>query len=281
VCVFCVSAPALAQIRVLNPFGARQGSVAPLLTNNLSTGYAKPALQSNGLAVKVFTWNGHSWSNDSGQTWNINVPYAVGLSTSKVRFELHDTTSDRGQMDPSDKRRSEVSSKDQFLNGRQYWMAFSFKIHWDCVPCQARTGQGGEIMQVHWPSGASPPLAFRTVATSTGAGFRITTRGDGQGNINRYTGPLTLDQVHDVVFNFQLGAVGFARVWLDGKEVLNLGGVPVGTNKEDGYSMRLGPYYAGGMAGNKVVQEYANIAAFPSTTSLSGRVTRSPVWPSI
>ena len=267
-----LSVPAAAQFKVLNPFGSPQGSVAQLTTTTSTTSYTKPP------ATKVFSWNGHSWSNDSGQAWNTNTPYAIGLSSSKIRFEAHDTSYDRGQIDPSTKRRSEVSSKDQYHNGVNYWMAFSFQVDWSCLACQQRLKQGGEIMQVHWPSGASPPLAFRAVPTSTGAAFQVTTRGDNQGNITRASVPLTLGTVHDVVFSFKLGAVGYEQVWLDGKEISNLSNIPVGTNLEDGYSMRLGPYYGGGMAGNQIVQTYGNIAAFPSSTSLISRISNRPAW---
>lgn len=242
--------------------------------------YVSPPLQSNGIAVKFFSWGPHQWANDSGQAWNTQVPYAIGLAPGRVRFELRDSVFDRGQSDPTTKRRSEISSsRDKFVNGVPYWMAFSFSAHWNCVLCQRRVNAGGELMQVHWPSGASPPLAFRLVpCTVAPACFRITTRGDGQGNITRYTGPLALDAVHDVVFHFQLGAVGFEEVWLDGRLLSNLHGIPVGTNRENGYPMRLGPYYGEGMAGNVAVQEYGNIAAFPSTVDLSGRITSPYGW---
>jgi hypothetical protein len=282
-----LSVPAAAQIRVLNPFGgpqtlnpfgSRQGSVSALSTST-STGYSATPKLSNGLAPKYLNWNGHDWSNDSGQTWNTNASYAVQIAPTKVRYEVHDTPNDRGQNDPSTKRRSELSStKDKFHNHTDYWMAFSFKVHWSCQSCQLKLKQGGEIMQVHWPSGASPPLAFRAIPTSTGAAFTVTTRGANTGNITRAKVPLTLDAVHDVVFHFKLGAVGYEQVWLDGKQISNVSGIPVGTDLEDGYSMRLGPYYGGGLAGNVVVQEYGNVAAFPSTAILSSRVLNPPAW---
>ena len=240
-------------------------------------GYFSPPLQSNGVAVKEFSWNGHRWNNDSGQAWNTQVPYAIAIGNNgRLRFELHDTPSDRGQVDPPHKRRSEISSKgDKFHNHVIYWMAYSFKTHWGCVACQVRTGSGHESMQVHWPSGASPPLAFRIAPFNGAAGFRVTTRGDGQGNITRYTGPISLDQCHDVVFRFQLGAVGFEEVWLDGRQVSKESNIPVGTDNEDGYPMRFGPY-GGELGGNLIVSEYANIAPFPSTADLRARITRPP-----
>lgn len=275
-----IAVPIAAQIKVINPFGHPQGAVQQLTTVALVGDYQSPPLQANGLAVKYFPWCGHQWANDSGQAFNTQVPYAIGLNSAvcKVRFELHDTIYDRGQSDPSTKRRAELSSvKDKFVNGVDYWMAFSFKVHWDCPACQKRVNAGGEIMQVHWPSGASPPLAFRVVPCSAAlACFRITTRGVGQGNINRYTGALALDLAHDAVFHFRLGAIGYEETWLDGKQVSNLHGIPVGTDQENGYSMRLGPYYGEGMAGNVAVQEYGNIAAFPSTVDMTARIFTPP-----
>lgn len=243
----------------------------------MPAGYSSPPLQSNGIAVKQFSWNGHRWNNDSGQAWNEQVPYAIAISNDgRVRFELRDTPNDRGQVDPPHKRRAEISSKDaKFQNHVTYWMAYSFKTHWSCVACQVNTGAGHESMQVHWPSGASPALAFRIVPYDSGAGFRVTTRGEGQGNIPRYSGPISLDRCHDVVFRFQLGARGFEEVWLDGKQVSNVHDVPVGTDNEDGYPMRFGPY-SGELGGNLVVSEYSNLAPFPSTADLRARITSPP-----
>jgi hypothetical protein len=244
--------------------------------SQLPNGYSSPPLRSDKVAVKQFSWNGHEWNNDSGQAWNAQVPYAIGISNDRIRFEIRDTTNDRGQVDPPHKRRAEISSKGKkFRNHVGYWMAYSFKTHWSCVPCQVQTGAGHESMQVHWPSGASPPLAFRIVPYMGAAAFRVTTRGEGQENIDRYTGPIALDRCHDVVFHFQLGAQGFAEIWLDGRQVANLHGIPVGTDNEDGYAMRFGPY-SGELGGNVVVSEYSNIGPFPSTVDLSARIRRPP-----
>lgn len=246
-------------------------------TEEASTGttFSSPPLQSDGLAVKYFNWDGYSWSNDSGQPWNTQVPYAIGVAPSKIRFEIHDTTNDRGQIDESYKRRAEVSSKLQFVNNTTYWHAFSFTAHWDCPTCQASL-DGGTIMQMHWPSGASPAFSFRIGPKGT---FRITTRGDNQGNTTRYNGPFTFDVVHDVVYKFKLnGTSGELVVWLDGKQVLNLQGVPVGSSVENGYSFRVGPYYGSGLNKNRVVQVYGNLAAFPSTADLSARISAPPAW---
>lgn len=226
-----------------------------------STGYVSPPLQSSGLAVKQFTWNGHKWNNDSGQTWNTNVPYAIQLGDGRVKFELHDTVNDRGQHDPSTKRRAEIGSLDKYLNGIVYAEGFDFQVDWKQTTPKMK--QGHELMQVHWPSGASPPLAFRIVPLNGGAGFRVTTRGDGQGNINRYTGPLALGVPHRVDWRMQLGATGFVEVTLDGKQILHLTNIPIGTDKENGYSQRFGPYLSG-MNGNAITVEVWNIAPFPN-----------------
>ena len=236
-----------------------------------------PTLQLDGIAAKRFTWLGHVWNNDSGQAWSSRVPYAIRFtSDGHIRFELRDSPDDRGQIDPPHKRRAEISSiGDRFRNHVPYWMAYGFKTHWDCVACQVNTGDGHESMQIHWPSRGSPALAFRMAPYDGSAGFKITTRGDGERNVDRYAGPISLDQCHDVVFHFELGARGFEEVWLDGKQVSNLHDIPVGTDAEDGYAMRLGPY-TGEMAGNRIISDYSNIAPFPSTADLSARIRRPP-----
>jgi hypothetical protein len=120
-------------------------------------------------------------------------------------------------------------------------------------------------------------FAFRAVGFNGGMGFRISTRGDSQNNITRYTGPLTGDVEHDVVYTFKLnGSSGDLTVWLDAKKVLDLHGVPIGSLTEDGYSFSFGPY--GQLHGNLVTAEYGNIAPFPSTADLSSRISAPPVW---
>jgi hypothetical protein len=241
-----------------------------------SGGFASPPVRPDGVAVKRFSWDGHQWNNDSGQAWNAQVPYAIRISNDRIRFELRDTPNDRGLVDPPHKRRAEISSiGDRFRNHVDYWMAYSFKTHWSCISCQVGTGAGHESMQIHWPSGASPALAFRIVPYMGAAAFRVTTRGEGQENTERYTGPISLDRCHDVVFHFRLGAQGFAQVWLDGRQVANLHGIPVGTDNEDGYAMRFGPY-SGELNGNVVVSEYSNIGPFPSSADLTDRIRRPP-----
>lgn len=235
--------------------------------------FVSPPLNSDGLAARNgLEWGGHSWGNNSGQTWNREVPYAVGLGTDgkSLRFELHDTPSDHGMKDPDDKRRAEIGSADDFLNGEEYWFAYSFKAEVENL----NNDLGQTINQIHWPSGASPALAHRLVHLDGGAGFRVTTRGDGQGNMTRATVPLELGKFHDIVVHFKLGAVGFEKTYLNGELISDFAG-PVGTDKEDGYSLRLGCYGAP-LNGMKIVYHYKNISEFPKTTDLSERIINPP-----
>ena len=126
-------------------------------------------------------------------------------------------------------------------------------------------------MQMHWPTGASPGFAFRV----SKGGLRITTRGEGQGNMVRYDGPLSFGKVNDVVYRFIIGQNGALDVWLNGEKVLAFRG-PVGPDANGSYFC-MGPYYGGGIT-CPVVQEYGNIAPFPSQTSLAGRITSPPSW---
>lgn len=279
------AAPAAAQIKmlnpfgrspsVINPFGAKQGSVAPLTTGFSSNDAAQfGSTLINGLTPKFSQWAGHSWSVDTGSAWNPNMDYSWRTTPDKCRFELHNTLQDRGQLDPTYKRRAEIHDpKSTFLNGLVYWHAFTFlDFPWSTMPNVSE----GTIMQMHWPSGASPAFAFRRTPQGQ---FRITTRGDTTSNTTRYTGALSFGVPHDVVYCFKLdGTNGHLDVWVDGNHVLSLTGVPIGSKTENGCYLGIGPYFGGGTS-SVIVQEYANLAPFPSTTSLSSRVTSRPSWP--
>lgn len=281
-----IAAPAAAQIKVLNPFGGsspsvinpfstQQGSVSALTTSTTSDASKFASTLVNGYTPKFVSWLGHSWSVDTGSTWNQNMDYSWRTTSDKCRFELHNTVDDRGQMDPSYKRRAEIHDpKHPFQNGVVYWHAFTFlDFAWASMP----NSGPGTIMQMHWPSGASPAFAFRRLQNGN---LCITTRGDTTGNTQRYKGPLSFGAPHDFVYRFKLdGSNGSLDVWVDGNHILSLTGVPIGSKTENGCYLGIGPYYGSGTS-NVIVQEYANIASFPSTTSLTSRITSRPSWPS-
>jgi hypothetical protein len=287
------AAPATAQVKMLNPFGgssvlhpfaSRQGSVTPLLAAATDETCVLPAAPtSTGLQPKPFVDGALKWNNDSGQTWNTQVPYAIGKCTTadgrrRWRFELHDTPFDHGQSDPSTKRRAEIgatASYERFHNRTTYWLGFSVLEHWDCPTCQTEL----RISQfLHWPSGASPAGAFTVANVGGKIVLRVTTCGDSHVNIVRAQVPFTLDVPHDFVIQVKPdGTNGLLNVWMDGKQILALTGVPVGSNVEDGYTFRAGSYNHLG-AGNRAVEEMGNIAPFPSTVSLAGRITAPPAW---
>jgi len=235
--------------------------------------FVHPPVGKDGLSPRNgMLWNGHSWGNNSGQTWNLETPYAVGLGDGRLRFELRDTPNDHGMNDPDNKRRAEIGSADDFVNGKEYWFAYSILVDVENL----NNSLGNSLMQIHWPSGASPALAARLVHKDNGAGLRITTRGDGQGNMTRGEVPFALKTPHDLVFHFKLGANGFEKTYLDGELISDFTG-PVGTDKEDGYSLRLGIYGAP-LDEMKIIAEYRNIAEFPKTTDLSARIHNPPQY---
>jgi hypothetical protein len=272
--------PAAAQIRVINPFAAPQGSVQQLVTANSATGdpaCTAPATNLTGFVPRTGnSWNGHKWGMNNALSWNHNVPDALcwGIDSDFLKFVLHDTVYDRGQNDPSTKRRDEIGSADTFKNGVHYWFAYSFIL--DVQNLNKNFGEAG--LQIHWPSGASPAIGIRYAYLNGGVGFRVTTKDDASGNVNRGAAvPLTLGVPHDVVMEFQLGGPGaFEKVWLDGRLVSSYVG-QVGSTIENGYSMRVGLYGAPflGMTGTYRVK---HMAVFPSTTVLSARVAAPPAW---
>lgn len=270
-----LSAPALAQIRVLKPFGSPQGSVTQLLTAS-STAYQPPATDANGLVPKFFDWMGYPWSNNSGQVWNTNVPYALGFSSVRLRAELHDTNYDHGQKDPVDKRRAEIHSKVDLNNGVTYWHAFSYLDQPWTNPAGQKKAGGGAIHQIHMPDGGSPAIAFRRFQDGS---FGVTTNPGG--NIKRFKMPMTFGQPHDIVYRFTLSAAGATNgslaVWVDGRKMLDLANVAIG-GEGNGYYLCLGAYYGSGLGGNRIIQEYGNIVPVPTTTDLSSRIAAPPAW---
>jgi hypothetical protein len=214
---------------------------------------------------------GHKWGNNSGQTWNKLVPYAIGLADGSLRTELHDTTNDHGLNDPSFKRRAEIGSADTFRNGVEYWSAYAFAS----TVTNLNSGFNVRISQpCHWPSGASPAIGHTIAGTKAGIEFRVSLKNDNTGNVIKGRAPIANGSRNDVVMNFKLGTSGFVRVWLNGKQIVNFTGF-VGSAKEDGYSNRLGNY--GTLNGASVVTVYDNIAAFPKSDNLSARITAPPV----
>lgn len=272
-----VAGPAFAQIRVLNPFGNRQGSVQQLVTQSAAAAYpcATPAVGS-----KSVTWNGRKYKMANGRAWNSQTPYAVCLGSSNdyVRFELRDTSNDHGPNDASSKRRAELGTQAGYKNGVTYWVAYSTKAHVNGL----NKNLGQTMDQFQDPEGSSPSISHRLVNCSSpgGACMNTTTRynqdGSGGKTVSRGQVPFALDVPHDIVMQFQMGSNGFQKTWLDGKLVSDYKG-PIGSSRQDGYDLRFGTYGAP-ISGMSIVQEYKNFSAFGSTASLSNRITSRPAW---
>ncbi len=226
---------------------------------------------------------GRRWRTNMGASWVPDMPHSVRLSSegNRVRFEVRNTANDRSINDPSDKRRAELSGSlygdsTRLPNGQSLWGAFS-TIHapW-ADPAGMSKLTGGVYGQIHMGTfGGSPAVAFRRRQDGT---FRITTRGEfNTAGTTRYQAPLSFGEVHDIVYNVVLHpTAGSLKVWVDGRQVVNVANVSIGSSKGGSY-WAFGAYFAGGVT-SPVVAEYAN-QVYPSTTSLSGRVTGRPAWP--
>lgn len=246
-----------------------------LSTTSTATGY-QPSLV-NGYTPNHPTWHGHTWAADMGSTWNPNMPYCWEYTSTKARFELHNTSKDKGDNDPSTKRRSELhANKDRLPNGVEMWGAYSFLDHaWSDPAGMKAIGSGGAHSQMHMPSGGSPAFAFRRYKDGR---FLVTTNGDNDptSNHKRYIGTLSFGQVHDVVYRFTLHPThGALDVWLDGRHIVSLWDSSIGSSEVGCYQC-YGLYYGRGVTCS-VVTEIGNIA-FPSRTSLSSRITSRPRW---
>jgi hypothetical protein len=257
----------------LNPFAAPQGSVSPLTTATASTPYpcSPPATNSTGYVPRegsVWLEINDKLGMNNGMTWNHNTPYAVCLGTASdyARVELHDTTFDHGQNDPSTKRRAEFETSSKFVNGVESWQGYSFRVQ----VTNLRSGFSSRLMQVHWPSAASPAIGDSIKYANGGLIFVVSTKNDNTDNVIRGQAPLSQGTVHDVVTHFLLGVNGYEDTYLDGKLISHFVGF-VGSDKLNGYRLRLGNY--GTIPGMQVVTEYKNITTPPNAkTPLTARI---------
>jgi len=217
----------------------------------------------------------------NGRAWNTVTPHAVCLGTNSdyARFELRDSTYDHGPNDPSLKRRAEIGNNAGYRNGVTYWMAYRVRAHVEGL----NRSPGNTMDQFQDPLGSSPSISHRLVYCTSSpslACLRTTTRydedGAGGATISRGEAPFALDMPHDIVVQFQMGANGFEKTWLDGQLVSQYSG-PIGTTMSDGYGLRIGTY-GQPLSGMSIVQEYKNIAPFPSTTNLAARTAANLVW---
>lgn len=138
---------------------------------------------------------------------------------------------------------------------------------------------GGIHGQIHIGRtfGGSPAVAFRRDPQGR---FRVTTRGElDPENRTRYRAPLTFDQHHHLVYRVVLHpSDGSLAVWLDGVQIIDVGGQSIGTRHADSFWI-LGCYYSGG-ATCPVVAEFAN-HNYPARLDLSGRIKAGVGWPDL
>ena len=204
------------------------------------------------------------------------MDYCWRTTSTKSRFELHNSTKDRATGDDSTKRRSELHEHENPMpNGVEMWGAYSFLDQAWSDPAGMANLMGGSHMQMHMPDGGSPAFAFRRYKDGQ---FLVTTNGDNDPTTNnkRYKGALAFNRVHDLVYRFIIDPLhGQLDVWVDGNHVVNLWDSSIGTAKPGCYFC-IGLYFAGGVT-CPVIAEFGNIA-FPSRTSLSSRINSPPSW---
>ena len=161
------------------PFGQNPARTSPLVP--LSTTTTDPSFASysstlvNGYTPQYPLWSGKTWKAAMGSVWNRNLDHCWRTTPNKLRFELHDATTDRAKSDESNKRRSEIHANRYPLpNGVSLWGAYSFNDHAWADPVGMSKLQGGAHAQMHMPQGGSPAFAFRRDRNGS---FLVTTNG--------------------------------------------------------------------------------------------------------
>ena len=237
----------------------------------------------HGYTPSPIEFAGRPWRVNAGSTWNRDLDYPVRISASgkSIRFEIRDSEASRSRNDRPGKRRAELSTSlygddARLPNGTMLWGAFSFNhLPW-ADPAGMRELWGGVYGQIHMGSGfgGSPAFAVRRKADGR---LWITTRGelDSEGT-DRYLAPLSFGERHDLVYAITLHPVnGNARVWIDGRQVVNVSNVSIGSRYARAY-WAFGLYFAGGVT-SPVVAEYSNMIA-PGMTPLTQRIATPPEW---
>lgn len=232
----------------------------------------------NGFTPAHVNWDGREWRCAMGSTWNAGMDHCLRLTSGRARFEIRDTGRDKGPMDDGNKRRSELRfpKAPRLPNGTALWGAFSFLHHGWADPQGMAKGWGGVHGQLHIGSsfGGSPAVAFRRTRRGE---FAITTRGenDEKGTF-RYRGPLPFDQVHHLVYRVTFHPTnGALTVWLNGRAVVDIAGVSIGSGHAECY-WSFGCYYSGGIS-NPIVAEFGD-HIYPGPTDLSDRISFRPNW---
>lgn len=231
----------------------------------------------NGYTPKRIDWDGYRWSADMGSTWNAGMDHCFRPGDDMARFEIRPTPLDRAPGDKPGKRRSELHcTKNRLPNGVPLWGAMSFNHHRWADPEGMARASGGVHGQVHMGKfGGSPALAFRRGRDGR---FMVTTRGESDdGNQRRWAGPVSFGEPHDLVYRLLLDPDrGELDVWLDGRQLVSLAGVSIGSGIGGSYWC-VGCYYAGGVS-CPIVAEIANHDFF-SPRDLSASISRPPAWP--
>jgi hypothetical protein len=224
-------------------------------------------------------WNGRKWRCAMGSVWNSGMDHCLRIIPERARFEIRNTSNDRGPGDDPSKRRSEIRfpKSPRLPNGIPLWSAMSFKHHrWSDPEGMSRLSGGGVHGQLHIGSkfGGSPAVAFRRMRNGD---FAITTRGEKEPkNKVRFRRPLPFDRVHHLVSRVILHPIeGSLAVWVDGEQVLDLAGVSIGAATAECY-WSIGCYFAGGIS-CPVIAEIGD-HHYPGTDDLRHLIRFRPRW---
>lgn len=234
-----------------------------------------------GLTPSPIKFAGRWWRVNAGSTWNEGLDYSVRISPGqdKIRFEIRDSDLDRSANDKLSVRRAELSTSlygdpTRLPNGKLLWGAYSFNHAPWPDPAGMRKLWGGVYGQIHMGSkfGGSPAFAVRRKSDGR---LWITTRGeyDPEGT-DRYLQPVSFGEKHDLVYAVTLDPVhGNAKVWLDGKQIVDASDISIGSSYSDSY-WAFGLYFSGGIT-NPVVAEFDRVIP-PGRKPLTERVAAPP-----
>jgi hypothetical protein len=247
-------------------------------STNVASGYVSTVAPTYTPAELSWAWG--TWRVNFGATRYAGMEHSIQRSSSwnKVRFEVR--RDDPPKESDIEKRRAELSGKvagdnTRLLNGVSLWGGFSTIHHSWADPEGMKSTWGGVYGQIHMGlPGGSPALAFRRKHNGR---FSISTRSEFEtASVTRYESDLSWNAPHDIVYNVILHPTnGRLKVWVDGRMVVDYTG-GIGHSAGDHF-WNFGVYFPKNVT-SPAIAEYAN-HVYPSTTSLSTRITTRPAWP--
>lgn len=229
-------------------------------------------------------WGRHRAKISGAGRGMVNLGHSLNTSRKgTIRFEVRNSTQDRGLADSETVRRSELAfSRVRSGKNTVLWDAFGVLPEAYADPASMMESSGGLFSQMKTDGPGSPVLGMRR---TRGDKLQITTRAIDEPGLGEtlFEGEWKLGVPHYFVRRMVFGSgTGQLDVWMDGRKIVSARNIRMGSsNPANAPYPKLGAYYSRGLGSSpcsRVVNEFANYRE-PTTTNLSHLIKNPPPWP--